>query len=403
MSRAMFDEFFLEQNVTVRLYPESKTISFKTVEKLQEFISKEYEFWKSVHSSASSHFQQILNELQAAIQYVDSNFEHSKNQLRQAVRITTQTQWPNIYSKTSVAQFIKKQTQVSSVQVEAAIQYLIQRQLNNISNHEYFKGYLNAYLFEESSKAFNEAATTQEATLSELHSDYLNQLNDLNADYHRFTTEWKAEFDNRVTAWTESAEGFKATTTEWRESIVNDTKEELSKTLSELESIRARYTEHLRLQGPASYWKDLEKEYNEAGNKWRWWAVGTTAVFIALLTIILLVHPTSTFINNGVFDVNSLRNALIFTIITSISIYIITLFVKLSVSSYHLARDAKERYQITHVYLSLLNENENAIKDAERITVFQAIFSRSDTGLLKSDSGPTMPDSLTQILKLLKK
>jgi uncharacterized membrane protein len=174
-------------------------------------------------------------------------------------------------------------------------------------------------------------------------------------------------------------------------------------TLSGLESIRKKYTEHLRLNGPASYWKELEADYDEAGNKWRWWSVGITIVFVALLTLILLIHPDSKFMSNGVFDVNSLRNALIFTIITSISIYIITLFVKLSVSSYHLARDARERYQITHVYLSLLNENENAITDAERITVLQSIFSRADTGLLKGDSGPTVPDSLSQLLKLLKK
>jgi flagellar biosynthesis chaperone FliJ len=403
MSKQMLDEHFLTLNVTVTLYPEPKTVSFKTIEKFLEFITKEKEIWQSVYSDVSSRFQSIENQVNTSLQYADSNLEHAKSQIQQAITSANQSQWPTIYSRTSVAQYIKKQFQVSPTLGEAAIQYLLKRQLGNINSYEYFKGYMNSYIFEESAKAFNESAATQEATLSELHKDYIGQLNSLNEDYYRITTDWKSEFENKVSAWKSESEEFKSTTTLWRETIEIETKEELDNTISELDSIKKKYTEHLRLEGPAKYWEQLETSYNISGDKWRSWAVWATVIFIALLTLILLIHPDSKFITNGIFDVNSLRNALIFTIITSISIYIITLFVKLSVSSYHLARDAKERYQITHVYLSLLNENENAIKDAERITVLQSIFSRADTGLLKGDSGPTVPDSLSQIIKLIKR
>jgi len=118
-----------------------------------------------------------------------------------------------------------------------------------------------------------------------------------------------------------------------------------------------------------------------------------------LLTIILLLHPEAKFVKNGLLDINSVKNAVILTILTSISIYMITLFVKLATSSYHLARDARERYQLTHIYLSLLKED--AIRDEERTIIIQSLFSRADTGLLKGDSSPTVPDSLGQIIKLL--
>ena len=129
------------------------------------------------------------------------------------------------------------------------------------------------------------------------------------------------------------------------------------------------------------------------------WAVFSSLIFVVLLTIILLLHPEAKFVKNGLLDINSVKNAVILTILTSISIYMITLFVKLATSSYHLARDARERYQLTHIYLSLLKED--AIRDEERTIIIQSLFSRADTGLLKGDSSPTVPDSLGQIIKLL--
>jgi hypothetical protein len=402
LSKELFDEYFRELNVSIALFPESRALTFKTVEKFLEFITKEKDFWKGVHSEVFNKFQSIETQINIALQHVVSNTQHAKEQIQQAVNNSNQRQWPTtIYSRTEAAQHIKKQIAANGTYGEAAIEYLIKRQVQNINSYEYFKGYMNAYIFEESAKAFNESATAQESTLSELHNDYVGQLNSLNEDYHRITTDWKTEFESKVSNWNEESEDFQEKTTTWRETIEKETKDQLDSTLGELETIKKRYTEKLRLEGPATHWEQLETNYNKAGNKWTWLAVSLTVVFISLLTVILLIHPDSLFITNGVFNFNSVRDALIFTIITSISVYIITLFVKLAISSYHLARDARERYQITHVYLSLLNEN--AINDAERITVLQSIFSRADTGLLKGDSGPTMPDSLTQILGLMKK
>lgn len=57
------------------------------------------------------------------------------------------------------------------------------------------------------------------------------------------------------------------------------------------------------------------------------------------------------------------------------------------------SKDANECYQLTYVYLSLLKEG--AVSPEERLIVLQSIFSRSNTGLLKGDSSPTLPDGLT--------
>jgi hypothetical protein len=73
----------------------------------------------------------------------------------------------------------------------------------------------------------------------------------------------------------------------------------------------------------------------------------------------------------------------------SFGAYIIRVFSKLTFSSFHLARDAEEREQLTHVYLALKAKHELNIEHES--ILLQALFSRTDTGMLGGDHSPTMP------------
>jgi hypothetical protein len=81
-------------------------------------------------------------------------------------------------------------------------------------------------------------------------------------------------------------------------------------------------------------------------------------------------------------------------------LYVINALYKVFFKSFHLARDAEERYQLTHVYLALINEK--AMEKEDRMLVMQSLFSRADTGLLKEDSSPSMPGAATIVEKLSK-
>ncbi len=121
-----------------------------------------------------------------------------------------------------------------------------------------------------------------------------------------------------------------------------------------------------------------------------------------LLMIILYNVPSQLDVSLDSFSFQSLRATLILALLVSIGVYLIRLFVKLALSAYHLSRDAKERYQLTYVYLSLINEGK--ISEKDRTIVLQSLFSRADTGLLKGDSSPTLPDGMiNQLTKLLSK
>ena len=147
------------------------------------------------------------------------------------------------------------------------------------------------------------------------------------------------------------------------------------------------YREKLRLEKPAAYWKELEAKYVRQGK----WGVFSTALLAGAIAgcVGYLVYKPPEILKSDQFTLGGFKGAILIASAISALLYLTNLLVKIATSSFHLARDARERYQLTHVYLAL--KQEGAMDDKEREIILSALFSRSDTGLLKGDSGPTFP------------
>ena len=151
------------------------------------------------------------------------------------------------------------------------------------------------------------------------------------------------------------------------------------------------YTKLLQLKGPAEYWDELAKSYRGRG----WWLLGVVGligvlVFGSLLALLFDCDKLP-LLNHVKFDAATVRASLIFIVLTSVAGYLLHLFTRLSISSFHLARDYRERFQLTRVYLALIKDGDIQNEESTRQLVLQSIFSRSDTGLLKGDHALTMP------------
>ena len=159
--------------------------------------------------------------------------------------------------------------------------------------------------------------------------------------------------------------------------------------------LEALYTEKLRLKAPAEHWQELEKEYARKGG---WWLAASIALAVLVIVglIALLMHLPNMFTEDSHwFDI--FKNSAIVTIVASVAIYILHLFVKLGTSAIHLSRDAKERNKLTYFYLALIEGK--AVTEKERAIILNSLFSRSDTGLLKGDSAPTMSATLADLVE----
>lgn len=163
-----------------------------------------------------------------------------------------------------------------------------------------------------------------------------------------------------------------------------------------IEELENTYQEKLRLEKPAEYWKKSAKKYGLQGSLW-----ALSLVLATLMGIVYFYDFFSSWLLGQKLKVelSSLHGALIFASILTVFAFLIKTLSRLTFSSFHLMRDAEEREQLTYLYLSL-NQNSQ-LDSSSRDIVLQALFSRTDTGLLTGDSSPTMP-GLSELIKSTK-
>lgn len=167
--------------------------------------------------------------------------------------------------------------------------------------------------------------------------------------------------------------------------------EKISIAEHKMAALEEAYSKKLQLEGPAQYWDKLAKSYLKRG----WGLLFLTFAFgmamITFLSKILFNIDTITLFNQTEVNLKTIRGSLILIVMTSIAGYLIHLFTKLSISSFHLSRDYRERFQLTNVFLALLRDGDVKCDDQVKQIVMQALFSRSDTGLLKGEHSFKMP------------
>lgn len=386
----MLAEYLKKNEIEITLFPENKTKKFTSLNEFYTFIEREWEFWEDCTNGnvneIREHFINIKTMLKNAIDQIN-NYDSSIQLLNKAINEANINNVPCIYSITEHGQKLKALNQENYISSNGFYDALSQGSLNDLSDYKYLYGVIEAF------KLFSGANTdiiAKENLLKELSSRYSSGLDKLDREY----AVRRDLIDQEFTSFSNEIK-------EWQEMNVHKLNDFYEEKKLNLESLEKTYNEHMKLKAPAQHWDELFITYEKTGNLWRKWAIGTASVLMIFLTAVLFHLPSELKVNLDAVNFITVRSILILTIIISIGIYLLRLFVKLSMSAYHLSRDAKERYQLTYFYLSLIYES--AIENTDRSIVFQALFSRADTGLLKGDSSPTIPDGMMQqIMKLVK-
>lgn len=384
-------QIFEELEVQLRIYPEDAIQEFIKIDDLYDYIVNEAKFWRACTeghcNSIRGFFQSLQNELDSIIKTPDIN--NFTVQIKSLVNKLNKSAFPCIYSTTTHSIEILKLYNKHPNSANGFIDYIRRMVTGSLTDFNFYLGWQQGYSFENPNP--NSSITeSNEQKLNELSSKYRSDIGRLNKLYE----EDKKSLD-------ESNKQIIDNMLEWQ-SLNKGSLEALLKEKNEkLESLENVYQENLRLKAPAQHWKDLEDHYEKKGDIWRRWTIGAFIIVMALLIVIFFELPSVFLMDTSFLTFNSLRSTVVLAVIIALGVYLIKLFVKLSMSAYHLSRDAKERFELTSFYLSLINEA--AIAPEDRNIVLQALFSRADTGLLKGDSSPTLPDGLlSQIMKLVK-
>lgn len=379
-----------------------KCFSFDTLHKFQDFCKKELEYWSDANNALganntlsrnftkANHLQEIVNTLNS---WVDSEpdwdqdtFNSHFQQLRQQQirQLTGDWLWHG-------HPFINIWIELHDRSKESADSFLLtvlKRQPNSLNNSvDHLIGHILGYeyLMQDESE-LTKRRISEKKSLSQLR-DQLNSKNDeLIGKIDSFiseTEDWAQAKKEEIERLYKIRERLAQRQVKNQERKFN---RDLSKKYEKLENLERTYQELLRLKKPAEYWSKAARKY------------GIQGVLFSVIIVAFVAAGLKYF--EGFFiawlqgeqldiSLGSLQGVVIFGSIVAIYAFVIRTFSRLAFSSFHLMRDAEEREQLTYLYLSLVEET--SVEEESRNIILQALFSRTETGLLAQEHGPTMP------------
>ncbi|MCX6153146.1 MAG: DUF6161 domain-containing protein [Candidatus Kapabacteria bacterium] len=392
MSESNNDNIYTEISLEIIYLSPGKPILLYGYESIKIHILQEYNYWinirdyyKPPYTDIIQHvcehydiWSKLIDEIDSLIKNNDPNpFLPFQKQINLFIKGQTRDGHKLIYSKESVAEFIKTEYLYNKQRGNGAYQFISSDSVPWINDGDFNIGVLHASLFLDPGL---------KTLLSDI--DYINLENKI------------TEF-NKIYPLFEKMEYI---STEKIDLLLNEQKERLfelyNRSKENIVNLERTYGDLLKLKEPIKYWEDKRKKHNKSGIIWSCITGSISLSLIILLIIIFYTLPNYLINSSDHFSI--IKGTIIFMTIISFSVFLISIFSKIMLSNFHLEKDAEERQVLTHVFLALLQGGD--VNEKERALVLQSIFSRAETGLLKGDSSPSMPSSssiIEQISKLI--
>jgi hypothetical protein len=381
---------------------------FTGLSAIYEFVNQQLSGWEKIEGPIPSEMQQsktyFENVKAQIIQFVNSYINQSGSNLN--------SYWSNVRNSIDriqekplpyhlpQTQFLIKIFNETPVYYPGAYSFLLNTSNLNVNNRDTFYGAILAYEFTLKDKTnITDRRKSEQSSISKIRTDFQKYLSESENQRIEHLSASNTKFEDYVRQIDNLKETKNKLFDEWFENTKNEEWQKwYTSKIAKLQKLEETYETKLKLEKPAKYWDVKSKKHYAQGNKAKYILfilIGLSAIFLGS---ILLISPDWIFFN--VFKGNSaalVRWSILFLSLISLVVFGVRIVSRIMLSSFHLARDAEERHTLTFFYLALLKDSE--IKDDERKLIMQSLFSRSETGLLKEDSSPTMPnDILTKLI-----
>lgn len=358
----------------------------------------------TILNSSHSYFKDILISLQ---RFITQELQNQNNSEKTIISLFTRDTLSNIKNLRNTTPFPFDSPEVEFLialrnknphLVDSAYYYFVGGNQSMNSTHA-LEGMIMAYEFrnQDNSHIFNRRVKEKNSfdrlrsRFESLSSEYENELT-------THISKLKQDFKDR----TDELEKFKTTkeksVADWFISEKGAIEVFRKESQEGINNIQASYRSKVELDEPIKYWTTRAKELRTKGN---WLLTGILSVsLIFACAVYLLLWHTPADLMVSIFNGDkgaAIRWSIIFVVFVSIFFVVARALLKFMFSNYHLARDAEEREKLTYLYLSMIENG--ALDKEERKIILQSLFSRSDTGLLKEDSSPTMPNISNLITK----
>lgn len=149
----------------------------------------------------------------------------------------------------------------------------------------------------------------------------------------------------------------------------------------ELDTLEDTYRKKLQLEEPEKLWNERSKKYRKRANCW---TIGLCVVAIILLFVInWFVNSLHEFPKGITEKVPFLSQQVLFIGVISFFVYIIRVIVKIVMSNHHIAMEYEQKAALTRFYQALTYKGIE-VDDNEKLIIMSALFSKADTGLVKT-------------------
>lgn len=403
LSQTVNTDWFNSVEFNLRYTHLNLRYEFKGFGHLQKFVNQQIKGWDKLTKNlpnelfaSKKHFESIENQLVSFIdsygsQENESNLESYFRNAKSQIQNNTAT---NFTFDCPETEFLIEVYRVHSESFIGAYTYLTGNLNQNINVKDNFNGYLLAYEFTlKDSTSITERRNKEKSSLSRLRTNFENSLPKLESElveHLKNSTEKYEEYLKIIDAFKEDKE---KSYSDWFINTKGDFENFSNKSDNRLEELENTYKEKLKLEEPAKYWSERAVKLKKQG--WIALAVLVGLVLIVVISLGKLLWTTPEQIFESFFDEDksaAIRWSIIYVTFISFMAFAIRAVTKVMFSSFHLARDCEERHTLTYFYLSLLKDS--TVDKEDKQLIMQALFSRAETGLLKDDSSPTMPNDI---------
>lgn len=373
--------------------------TFETTEAFETFIRSQISFWSERQSIASqssiaNSYIQRFNGFVAVLNHLDS----WRPQLEGWDAATFQSSITSVIASYinhnwiwSGHSFVEKWLELIDESINTAdafFEAIVQKGTTRFANGiDFFQGYVIAYEYTNQGKTnINKRRSSEVKSFEKLRielADKQSKLIDEVCSFQKEMNDWKGSEVQKLSLLMVSKEKCLDDTNEYHSKFFHEQYAKWANLIAELES---KFIEKIRFEGAAEYWGKKANDLKTQGHGWLILLIASVVLGVVFFGISFNTWLAG---DTPELSLNTIEGVLLFTCLISVYAFFIKSISKLTFSTFHLMRDAEEREQLTHLYLNL-REGKDDDPESRKI-VLQALFSRSDTGLLVGDHSPTMP------------
>lgn len=392
-----------------------------TFNELEKIIASNFGYWNSIYDDAQNDFKSEWEKLKDRYNTIKNNIfeleeldiENINNQICNNLTNNYESRDPDtrVYllrpfspidkdiEFRKIRDFVSFYIQQTQNSLDGAVRSFIYLSKNNYQIGSYFSSankynyYPALYLLRKDFSNIKENISDFEANIV---TPITNKLKDISDDsdvqYKQITTfiedkhnQIQMQYDEKVSEFAE----FKKSLEDWQ-------KEKYEK----IKALEDTYENQLSLEAPEKLWTERAEEHQKKAKNWTYFLIfAILSLIFTLAVLVVVIHNYSLNIIKN--ELPFISKSFILISIISFFIYIVRILIKIVMSNHHLATEYKQKAALTRFYQALTKAGTDIEKE-ERLIIINSLFSKVETGLVKTDTSNDNDAILALLSKNLK-